>query len=267
MSQKDNEKIREAIRRKYGSVALSGPARAGCCSSSCCGGGDDATTGEISVALGYSLEELLEAPSAANMGLGCGNPLAIASLKPGETVLDVGCGGGFDAFLAAGAVGETGWVIGVDATPEMVQKARRLADEQDYANIEFRLGEMENLPVADRAVDVIISNCVINLSPEKPRVFRELLRVLRPGGRLAISDVVATADLPAAVKDDLTLYSSCIAGACTIDELEAMLTEAGFIGIVIRPKEESKTFIRDWAPGMNAEEFVVSAMIEGVKPG
>jgi ubiquinone/menaquinone biosynthesis C-methylase UbiE len=201
------------------------------------------------------------------MGLGCGNPLAIASLRPGEIVLDIGSGGGFDAFLAAQAVGETGRVIGVDATPEMVQKARRLAAENNYDNVEFRLGEMENLPVAEAAADVIISNCVINLSPEKPRVFQELFRVLRPGGRLAISDVVATAELPAEIKEDLKLYASCIAGACTIDQLEAMLTEAGFVEIDIHPKEESKTFIREWAPEMNAEEFVVSAMIEAVKPG
>jgi SAM-dependent methyltransferase len=217
--------------------------------------------------MGYSIEALRELPAGSNMGLGCGNPLAIASLKPGETVLDIGSGGGFDAFLAAGAVGETGHVIGVDATPEMVHKARRLAAEHGYDNVEFRLGEMENLPLADDSADAIISNCVVNLSPEKPRVFHEMFRVLTPGGRLAISDVVATAELPAEIKEDLTLYSSCIAGACTIDELEAMLTEAGFIGISIRPKEESKTFIREWAPDMGAEELVVSAVIEGIKPG
>jgi SAM-dependent methyltransferase len=217
--------------------------------------------------MGYSIEALRELPAGSNMGLGCGNPLAIASLKPGETVLDIGSGGGFDAFLAAGAVGETGHVIGVDATPEMVHKARRLAAEHGYDNVEFRLGEMENLPLADDSADAIISNCVVNLSPEKPRVFHEMFRVLTPGGRLAISDVVATAELPAEIKEDLILYSSCIAGACTIDELEAMLTEAGFIGISIRPKEESKTFIREWVPDMGAEELVVSAVIEGIKPG
>jgi ubiquinone/menaquinone biosynthesis C-methylase UbiE len=212
------------------------------------------------------MEQLSQAPQASNMGLGCGNPLAIASLRPGETVLDIGSGGGCDAFLAAQAVRETGQVIGVDATPEMVPRARQLAAGHGYDNVDFRLGEMENLPVADGAVDVIISNYVINLSPEKPRVFQELFRVLRSGGRLAISDVVATAELRAEIKEDLTLYSSCVAGACTIDELEAMLTEAGFVGIVMRPKEESNTFIREWAPGTKAEELVVSALIEGVKP-
>jgi ubiquinone/menaquinone biosynthesis C-methylase UbiE len=213
------------------------------------------------------MKELSQAPQASNMGLGCGNPLAIASLGSGETVLDIGSGGGFDAFLAAAVVGETGRVIGVDATPEMVHRARQLAAEHGYDNVDFRLGEMENLPVADGAADVIISNCVINLSPEKPRVFQELFRVLRPGGRLAISDVVATAELPPEVKEDLTLYASCIAGARTIDELEAMLTVAGFVGIAIRPKEESKTFIREWAPSVKAEELVVSAVVEAVKPG
>ncbi|MGD2177154.1 MAG: arsenite methyltransferase [Anaerolineae bacterium] len=267
MSERTAEEIREAIRKNYKGIAQSRSAGASCCSSFCCGGDSDGAPGELAVTLGYSMEELSQAPQASNMGLGCGNPLAIASLRPGETVLDIGSGGGFDAFLAAAAVGETGRVIGVDATPEMVHRARQLAAEHGYDNVDFRLGEMENLPVADCAVDVIISNCVINLSPEKPRVLEELFRVLRAGGRLAISDVVATGELPAEIKEDLTLYSSCIAGACTIDELEAMLTKAGFVGIVIRPKEESKTFIREWAPGINAEEFVVSAMIEAVKPG
>lgn len=266
MSEQDADKIREAIRSNYGSVAQPGFVGGGCCSSSCCSRDDDRASREISVALGYSIEELSKAPQASNMGLGCGNPLAIASLKPGETVLDLGSGGGFDAFLAAQAVGESGHVIGVDVTPEMVNKARRLADENGYANVEFRLGEMENLPIPDRSVDVIISNCVVNLSPQKPRALREAFRVLRPGGRLAVSDVVATAELPAEAKADLALYSSCIAGACRISELEAMLEQAGFVAIDIRPKEESKSFIRDWAPGLKAEEFIVSAMIEALKP-
>jgi len=267
MSERTTEEIREAIRRNYKSIAESGPEGASCCcASSCCGQEQDSATDELAVTLGYAVDDLKQAPQGANMGLGCANPLAIASLRPGETVLDIGSGGGFDAFLAAQAVGGEGQVIGVDATPEMVRKARRLAAEHGYENVEFRLGEMENLPVADDAVDVIISNCVINLSPEKPQVFSELFRVLRPGGRLAVSDVVATAELPEEIKQDLTLYSSCIAGACTIDDLEAMLGEAGFVGTAIRPKEESKTFIREWASGMRADEFVVSAMIEAVKP-
>jgi len=199
------------------------------------------------------------------MGLGCGNPLAIASLEPGEMVLDLGSGGGFDAFLAAQAVGETGHVIGVDMTPEMVHQARRLATENGYDNVEFRLGEIEQIPLEDNSVDVIISNCVINLSPEKERVFQEAFRVLKPGGRLAVSDVVATAELPAEVKDDLALHSHCIAGASPIAELEAMLEQAGFVAMRIQPKDESRAFIREWSPDLPAELFIVSATIEAVK--
>jgi ubiquinone/menaquinone biosynthesis C-methylase UbiE len=217
--------------------------------------------------MGYSLQALSTVPDGANMGLGCGNPLAIASLKPGETVLDLGSGGGFDAFLAAQAVGETGRVVGVDMTPEMVRKARRLAAEHGYDNVEFRLGEIEALPVEDHSVDVIISNCVINLSPEKERVFQEAFRVLKPGGRLAVSDVVATAEFPAEVRDDLALHSQCIAGASSIAELEALLAQAGFVRIRIQPKDESRAFIRDWSPDLPAEQFIVSAAIEAVKPG
>ena len=266
MPREDSEKIRETIRKHYKGIAESVPTRSSCCSPSCCGERDDEPTSKPSIALGYSIEAISGAPQGAEMGLGCGNPLAIASLKPGETVLDLGSGGGFDAFLAARAVGENGQVIGVDATPEMVHKARRLATENGYDNVEFRLGEIENLPLPDSSVDAIISNCVINLSLEKPRVFEEASRVLRPGGRLAISDVVATAELPAEVKDDLSLYSSCVAGACTVDQLESMLERAGFTAIHVRPRGESKTFIRDWVPGLNAADFVVSAIIEATKP-
>ena len=260
MSDSEKEEIRQAVRDKYGSVAQATNTGCGCSTSSCCSPRD------ISMALGYSLGQLAAAPEGANMGLGCGNPHAIAALKEGETVLDLGSGGGFDCFLAARAVGETGRVIGVDVTPEMVSKARQNAANVGFENIEFRLGEIENLPVADISVDVIISNCVINLSPEKPRVFKEALRVLKPGGRLAISDVVATVQLPEEMKGDLALYTGCIAGASLIDDLERMLREAGFTYIRIQPKDESREFIRDWAPGMRVEDFVVSATIEAVKP-
>lgn len=260
MLDSEREEIRQAVRDKYGSVAQATDTGCGCSISSCCNPGD------VSVALGYSPEQLTAAPEGANMGLGCGNPHAIASLKEGETVLDLGSGGGFDCFLAAQAVGETGRVIGVDVTPEMVSKARQNVASVGFKNIEFRLGEIENLPVADASVDVIISNCVINLSPEKPRVFREALRVLKPGGRLAISDVVATAQLPDEMKKDLALYAGCVAGAASIDELVDVLRKAGFTHIRIQPKDESREFIRDWAPGMRVEDFVVSATIEAVKP-
>lgn len=200
------------------------------------------------------------------MGLGCGNPQAIAALKAGEIVLDLGSGGGFDCFLAARQVGDTGHVIGVDMTPEMITKARANADQGNYRNVEFRLAEIENLPVADGSVDVIISNCVINLAPDKPRVFSEAYRVLKPGGRLAISDVVASAELPQEVREDMALYAGCMAGASAVPEVERMLAEAGFTGIHVTPKDESRSFIREWVPGSDISDYIVSAAIEAVKP-
>lgn len=261
-----NDEIRSAVRDNYGKIAASGSAGCGCATSSCCGTSGAATAADISRGLGYSGEEVTVVPEGANLGLGCGNPQAIASLRPGETVLDLGSGGGFDCFLAARAVGETGQVIGVDMTPEMITRSRKNAYKAGFANVDFRLGELENLPVADGSIDVIISNCVINLSPEKERVFKESLRVLKPGGRLAISDVVATAEMPEAVKNDLAMHTGCIAGASFIPELEAMLKRAGFTGLRISPKDESRAFIRDWAPGSKVEDYVVSATIEAVKP-
>jgi SAM-dependent methyltransferase len=200
------------------------------------------------------------------MGLGCGNQQAIAALKPGETVLDLGSGGGFDCFLAARQVGETGRVIGVDMTPAMLSKARANAEQGGYANVEFRLGEIEHLPVADRSIDVILSNCVINLSPDKQRVFAECFRVLKPGGRLAISDVVAFAEIPAHIQEDMALLTGCMAGATPIAELGEMLHAAGFEDVRIAPKEESKSFIREWAPGTPVTDYVVAATIEAVRP-
>lgn len=200
------------------------------------------------------------------MGLGCGNPLAIASLQAGEVVLDLGSGGGFDCFLAARAVGDKGLVIGVDMTAEMVSKSRRNAEQAGFGNVDFRLGELENLPVADGIVDVIISNCVINLSPEKEKVFKEAFRVLKRGGRLAISDVVATAELPESIRNDMAFHSGCVAGASLIEELESMLNRAGFEKIRIQPKDESRSFISQWRPGSRIEDYVVSATIEAEKP-
>ncbi len=265
MSTSNHDEIRQAVRQTYGQVALSEIAVG--CGPNCCGGSATAADAKAaSIGLGYSSDEVENIPEGANMGLGCGNPQAIAALKPGETVLDLGSGGGFDCFLAAKKVGDTGNVIGVDMTPDMVSKARRNAQKGGYRNVEFRLGEIERLPLADNAVDVIISNCVINLSPDKPQVFREAFRVLKPGGRLAISDIVATAVLPEEIRRDVALYTGCMAGASLIAELEGILHAAGFERVAIAPKDASRSFIREWAPGRRIEDFVVSAHIEAVKP-
>jgi len=259
------DEIRQAVRQQYAQVANRDEA-AGCgCGPSCC----DAPTpsaSSLSQALGYTAVEVGMVPSGANMGLGCGNPQTIAALKVGETVLDLGSGGGFDCFLAARQVGETGQVIGVDMTPEMISKARGNAQQAGYTQVEFRLGEIESLPVADATVDVILSNCVINLSPDKRRVFAEAYRVLKPGGRLAISDVVALAELPAELQADMALYTGCMAGASLVSVVESMLRAQGFIEIQISPKGDSKTFIQDWAPGTQITDYVVSATIEARKP-
>jgi ubiquinone/menaquinone biosynthesis C-methylase UbiE len=218
--------------------------------------------------MGYSKKDILSAPQGANMGLGCGNPVALASLKPGETVVDLGAGGGFDCFLAAKQVGETGKVIGVDMTPDMVTKARMNAEKVGTKNVEFRLGEIENLPVADNSTDIIMSNCVINLSPDKLSVYRDAFRILKPGGRLAIADIVATAPLPDKVQKNLALVAACIGGAATIDDTVEMLKEAGYVEIKVQPKDESRELIRAWDPSKsdNAGDYVVSAYIEAVKP-
>lgn len=218
--------------------------------------------------MGYSADEIEAAPEGANLGLGCGNPQAIAALQPGEVVLDLGSGAGFDCFLAARQVGENGRVIGVDMTPEMLAKARTNATNSGYRyrNVEFRLGEIEHLPVADNSVDVILSNCVVNLSPDKSQVFREAFRVLKPGGRLAIADVVATAELPESIRRDLALHAGCIAGATSIAALESLLQAAGFSGIRISPKKESKALVDQWTSEASLAECIVSATIEAVKP-
>jgi SAM-dependent methyltransferase len=220
----------------------------------------------ISQKLGYSAADTQAVPAGANLGLGCGNPVAIASLKPGQTVLDLGSGAGFDVFLAANAVGGGGLVIGVDMTPQMLTKARANQAKGSYTNVEFRLGEIESLPVADATVDVIISNCVINLSPDKARVFREAFRVLKPGGRLAVSDPVALVPIPENLRRDWELYTNCVAGAALITDVEAMLKQAGFNDVKITPKSGSRELIREWLPGKRLEDFVVSATIEAWKP-
>lgn len=273
----DAHALREMVRKRYAEAARGSAAGSagGCCapepkgddllvvSGCCCGSG--AGGEELGRVLGYSDDELAAAPAGADLGLGCGNPQAIASLKPGETVLDLGSGAGFDCFLAARQVGESGRVIGVDMTPEMLARARENARKGGFANVEFRLGEIEHLPVADESVDVIISNCVINLSPEKEQVFREAFRVLRPGGRIAVADMVSLAPLPPEVREDLALYAGCVAGVATVGELRTMLTEAGFVDIVIRPND-SEQLLEAWGAGESLKNQVFSATIEARKP-
>ncbi|WP_318570468.1 arsenite methyltransferase [Salinigranum marinum] len=249
---------RRAVRQRYARIASE--------SSSCCSGSDTTAEEDLTQQLGYSEDEEAAVADGANLGLGCGNPNGIASLQPGETVLDLGSGAGFDCFLAAHEVEETGHVIGVDMTPEMVEKARDNVTKNDANNVEFRLGEIEHLPVADGTVDVIISNCVVNLSPDKQQVFHEGYRALRAGGRLAISDVVLTAELPDDVHADPESVASCIAGASPIPDVKRMLSNAGFEAIRIESDEGSEEFIREWDAERDVSEYVVSATIEAVKP-
>lgn len=216
--------------------------------------------------LGYSADEIAAVPEGANLGLGCGNPVAIASLRPGQVVLDLGAGAGFDAFLAAREVGLTGRVIGVDMTPEMVSKGRVNARRSGFAHVEFRLGEIEALPVADATVDVIISNCVINLCPDKRPVYREAFRVLKPGGRLVVSDVVAREALDDEVKKDLALYSGCLSGATLLSDLEKILADTGFVDVVIRPKGNSDEVIGSWESKRGFEQKVFAAEVTAKKP-
>lgn len=260
-NQTSSSKQKDTVRDFYGEVARSDGAIG--CAPGCCG----APAPDHSLKLGYSAEELEAVPKGANMGLGCGNPTAIAALKPGETVLDLGAGGGFDAFLAARRVGAEGRVIGVDMTADMVSKARANAEKIEAKNVEFRLGEIEHLPVADGTVDVVLSNCVVNLSPDKPAVFREAFRVLAPGGRLAISDVVATAELAEALRESAVALSGCVSGAALYSDVERWLNEAGFEQVRVNIRPESREFIADWFPGTGAERYVASATIEAVKPG
>ena len=258
------DEIREAVRQTYARAAV-GEA-CGCAPSQpdCCGGTPSAE--QQSVRLGYAAADLSCVPPEADLGLGCGNPLAIAELQPGETVLDLGSGGGLDCLLAAEQVGDGGCVIGVDMTPEMIAKARENVRAAGRANVEFRLGEIEHLPVADASVDVVISNCVVNLSPDKPAVYREAHRVLKPGGRLAIMDIVATAPLAEEVRNDLNLIAGCVAGAETVAAIEAALHQAGFERIRVEVNEASREFIRDWAQAHGVEPAIASATIQASKP-
>ncbi len=254
--------VRGHVRTNYGTIARE---NASCCAPDCCGPVSNDVV-EKGSKMGYSDQELSEAPDNSNLGLGCGNPLAIASLKPGNVVLDLGSGAGFDAFLASREVGTKGKVIGVDMTPEMISKARENAHKAEITNVDFRLGEIEHLPVGSNSVDVILSNCVINLSPEKHLVFKEAYRVLKPGGRLAISDVIAFKELDDQIKSDPELIASCIAGASTRDALYQIIEQAGFADIVIEPKSSSKELIQDWSNVTDLEALIVSASIEAIKP-
>lgn len=258
----DTEQIRSFVRERYGAIAEQADESCGCKSTGCCGG----STETYSEKLGYSAADLATVPEGADLGLGCGNPLAIASIQRGETVLDLGSGAGFDCFLAARQLAGTGRVIGVDMTAAMISKARANAVKAGYPNVEFRLGEIEALPVADATVDLILSNCVINLSPEKDRVFAEAFRVLKPGGRLAIADVVATRPVPMELKAKLDLIGACIGGATLVDELRRLLTSAGFSRIDIAPKEGSRAYISQWTEDASIADFIVSALITAYKP-
>jgi arsenite methyltransferase len=266
MTSENNEDIRSEVRTHYGQVARTGGS---CCAPGCCTpgatAGQDAST--TARRLGYSPEDLASVPDGANLGLGCGNPRAIAALRAGETVVDLGSGGGIDCFLAARQVGPRGRVIGVDMTPEMITRARQNAAKTGHANVEFRLGEIEHLPLGDRTADAIISNCVINLSPDKTAVFAEAFRVLRPGGRLAISDVVALGPVPETVRRDLALYTGCVAGAATVPEVEAMLRAAGFVDIRVTVDQAATTAMLALTPGQDLGALAASAAIEGRRPG
>jgi len=226
----------------------------------CCGGGSCG-----SERIGYTADELAAVPPGADLGLGCGNPQAIAALSPGEVVIDLGAGGGIDCFLAARAVGPGGRVIGVDMSADMIALARANAAKQDVTNVEFRLGEIEHLPVPDASADVVISNCVINLSPDKPAVFRELARVLRPGGRVAVTDVVSFAPLAPELARDVASYCSCIAGAASRDEVIGMLKSAGFADVRVELDAGSREVIAEWAPGSGCEDLVASARITATR--
>ncbi len=271
--------IKSVVREKYGNIAATSGT---CCpSASCCGG--PAVVTEIGKKIGYADSDLAAAPEGANLGLGCGNPIALASLKQGETVLDLGSGAGFDCFLAADRVGKTGRVIGVDMTPEMIERARKNARKDGVENVEFRLGDIEHLPVEEGSVDVIISNCVINLAPDKGRVFGEAFRVLKPGGRLMVSDIVLTRPLPDFVKNSVAAYIGCVAGAALKEDYLGAMKQAGFEDVTVQSETPfpvdcvtTDPMLAALAESLNlsmeelarqATETVVSVRVSGIKRG
>jgi len=261
----DEVQIKEMVRARYGGIAAAG--EASCCTpaaSSCCG--PDVASYAKARRMGYSEAELAAVPEGANLGLGCGNPQAIAAMQLGEVVVDLGSGAGFDCFLAARQVGDTGHVIGVDMTHEMLKKARDNAASIGAGNVEFRLGELEHLPIADNTADVVISNCVINLVPDKKQVFREAFRVLKSGGRLAVSDVINIVPLPPELQADPTLLCGCVAGAVPAERIEAWLSEVGFVDVRVSPNFESREMVESWASGRGVENYIASPMVEARKP-
>jgi arsenite methyltransferase len=277
-----NETVHEMVRHGYAAIATEESA---CCPprTSCCGGSKkEITPDELARQIGYSADELTALPDGANMGLSCGNPAALAALKPGEIVLDLGSGGGFDVFIAGRNVGPSGCAIGVDMTPEMLAKARKNTEpyrrSSGLDNVEFRLGEIEHLPVADNSADVIISNCVINLSPDKPQVWREIARVLKPGGRVAVSDLALLRPLPQAIREMVAAVVGCVAGAVLVEKTERMAREAGLTDIVLTKKNDFLKAKADWndplyrkiaehlPAGTEAADFVTSLEIQARKP-
>jgi ubiquinone/menaquinone biosynthesis C-methylase UbiE len=277
-----NETVHEIVRHGYAAIAAG---ENSCCQprTSCCGGPKkEITPNELARQIGYSAEELAALPDGANMGLSCGNPAALAALQPGEVVLDLGSGGGFDVFIAGRKVGATGRALGVDMTPEMLAKARRntasYRQQTGLDNVEFRLGEIEHLPVADNSVDAIISNCVINLSPDKPQVWREMARVLKPGGRVAVSDLALLRPLPQSLREMVEAVVGCVAGAVLVEETERMAREAGLKDIVLTKKSDFLKAKADWndplyrkiaehlPAGTEAADFVTSLEIKARKP-
>lgn len=262
----DSEGVRQKVREGYGKIAVSGGS---CCGSTptCCGSTPVASA-DLAKHVGYTAEELAALPDGANMGLSCGNPNALAALRPGEVVLDLGAGGGFDVFIAGRKVGPTGRAIGVDMTPEMLAKARQniasYRERTGLDNVEFRLGEIEHLPLADGSVDVIISNCVINLSPDKPRVWREIARVLKPGGRVAVSDLALLQPLPRAVAESVEALVGCVAGAVLVSDTERMAQEAGLQNIVLKAKSDYIDGMVEWQDPLYQK--IVALLPAGTKP-
>ena len=271
----DKEKIKEALKARYGGIVKEEKNKeeknnqsSGCCSGGgggCCDG--SAVESNIETKIGYSEEDLNQDTADASFGLGCGNPKAIASLKPGETVLDLGCGAGFDLLLAAREVGEDGHLIGVDLTPEMIEKAKANAAKNNLDNIDFYLADIEDLPLEDNTVDVIISNCVINLTPDKEAVYREAFRVLKPGGRIAIADVLKSKEMPEELMADIKNYIECIAGAITKAELEKILIELNYTDIEIKTKANSDEIVDSWSDEYNLSDYIFSSYITASKPG